>query len=787
MRLLYADQWRKLWAKPFEVLGLCVIVFVVFTAFFAIRTAGERLREPLEDYYETQNVEDFHISLGMIDFNHLSGQQRLDVYLTTQAYLHGFPYVDENNPIWMNRFNAFLLDVIYDYPELIERLYEGMIARVTSRYDFTYETSYHIDWRDEEKTVRLLTLNETINKPYLVDGNVPEDGEIAIFAAYAEANDLSIGDAIAFGDVELVIAGFITSPQFTLPALKFDSLGYDPQNQTLGITTFSTLLSLREPFKVYYQAQGEFPVAEEGFDVYAILQTDLQRLGRNMRLVETVIPQQYNLRVWAIVIESDLTARAVEATLIVFLVLSATVTLWVIKHRIDQERAMLITLNRLGYGRRELAVSVLPIATALSLAIALAMIIGIAGSHWLHAWYASRYLMPHAAFSVPWMMVISAGLLPVIALHLYAYLIGHIALRKESHRAMTKGRMRRKNHVRLAFQAMLYFGVATLFLFGRYGQGAVDALIDDTLIGKDYDKMALLYQYETLPPEQGEPFVHASVRLVATNDTFHRDAIYAQAYGLDDAITRWQISFDGNELLEDGVFVSRQFARTHGISIGDALIVEGRGHQGKRITLPVVGIADEAIESAIYFHRDDLLEALGFAEGTTVYNGLLLVGDETVQRGRVWREIDPHVVTAEMAGLFSATVRVVDATLLLASLTAAFMFVYVVRDGLVRRLDAFVTLKALGYRAFESYRRFLGSAIFALIIAFVLAHFVAKWLIGLTLVAFEEALGIVHVFVTPWLALLGSFIGLTVLFLAVTVVIHQAFFTRPLSELLKKV
>lgn len=789
MRLLYADQWRKLWARPFEILGLCLIVFVVFTAFFAIRTAGDRLQDPIEAYYDQQNVEDFHISLGMLDFNHLSGAQRWDVYLTTQAYLHGFVPPNENDPLQMNAFNGFMLDVIYDYPDLIERLYNAMIQRVATRYDFAYETSYHVDWNDEDKTVRLITLNDTINKPYLIDngGALPEDGEVAVFEAYANANGLAIGDTLAFDEVELTISGFIYSPQFTMPALKFDSLSYNPNTQTVGVTTLSSLLTLREPFKVYYQAKGEFPVDEEGFDVYAVMQTDLQRLGRNMRLVETVVPQQYNVRVWAIVQESRLTASAIEATLGVFVVLSATVTLWLVKHRIEQERELLVTLNRLGYAKRELAVSLLPIATSLSLTIALSVTIGLALSMWVHGWYVARYVMPHAPFTMPWTTILWAGIVPMLVLHVYAFCIAISALKRRGHDRLTPGWLRVKRLGRLAFQGTLYLGIATLFLFGRYGQGVVDALIDDTLRGKHYDRMAYLYQHETAPPEEGEPFLYGSVRLVSTNDGFHRDAIYAQAYGLDESVTRWKITDDQHVALQDGVFVSRQFARIHAVSTGDEVVFEGRGQQGKRITLTVAGIADEAVESAVYFYRDDLREALGFTETTTVHNGLLLVGDESVGEARAWRVVDPRVIAAEMDGLFRSTMRVIDVTMVLASLTAAFMFVYVVRDGLVRQMDVFVTLKALGYRASESYRRFLGTAFIVLLGAFWLAHLVARALMTLTLRAFENILGIVHVFTTPWLIFSLSYVGLTLLFVGVTILVHHAFFRRPLSELLKKV
>ncbi len=80
----------------------------------------------------------------------------------------------------------------------------------------SFDVVFNINNKDTD--LRIHTLTENINKPYLYEGKFPELNEIILDKTYMELNNLKIGDTINFKynsfDFELRISGIMDSPEY---------------------------------------------------------------------------------------------------------------------------------------------------------------------------------------------------------------------------------------------------------------------------------------------------------------------------------------------------------------------------------------------------------------------------------------------------------------------------------------------------------------------------------------------------------------------------------------------
>lgn len=76
----------------------------------------------------------------------------------------------------------------------------------------TYNKDVYLDIDNKEFNLRLMAINDSMNKPYLLDGNLPKnDNEIAVEKSILEDNNLKIGDFITLEEKEYKIVGTIIS------------------------------------------------------------------------------------------------------------------------------------------------------------------------------------------------------------------------------------------------------------------------------------------------------------------------------------------------------------------------------------------------------------------------------------------------------------------------------------------------------------------------------------------------------------------------------------------------
>ncbi len=788
MHLLFIDQLKKIKKKPFEWFGLVLIVAIVSLTFMTVKPLTERLEAPIDDYLQTQNVEDFHIRVGMPDFNYLTRQQRLALYIGMGLYMHpDFSGFNDRtaSPYEMNAITMYIQENIHDYPNLIRDLYASMIHEAIKDYDIDVEINYSVMLEDDTFYYRIITLNDSINKPYLVDGALPGDNEVAIFEVFADKNNLQLGDTLTIKDESYTISGFIYAPDFLLPSLRSTSMLYNPEVETVVITTEDTLFSMGEPFRVFFQGKGDFTALAESFDVTQIMQSDWRVFGRNMRLIESVLPQAFNPRITAASFESSLTAAFVTIFLGLFYGLSIGLILLFMKRWIEAQKEDLEVLSKLGYSKHQLAMALLLVPFSLSLAIVISGIFGLWLSDATFGLYSSRYLMPHMPFTVSLSTLMIGFIVPMIVLNGFSYLYVYVLLHK-MHQAqnITVRKMRFKKVYLTVIRSILLVFISVLLLVSFFARDLIDDYQSQSLQGKHFETMVLLNHYREMPKEDGEGFIYGNLNLIAINDTFLRNRSVVLGYGFDPTQTMYRLKDDdlmSNQLLYEGVVVSTFFAVSESVEVGDELLIEVFGN---RHAFTVVGISDELLESAIYFDIETLNSLFGFDDGL-MYNGYFSEETITSEFG-VFRIVNYRAIVDEVEMMFTLTNRIVTALMMLSSLLAIFMFYYFVRGILFEQLDTFLTLKAFGYLPHETFYVFFKRTFIELIIAYIVSIGLSYVFMQVALYYLYQTLGFVFVLNIPWHLVIVALFALLFGVFMLTFLVHRAVSKLPLSMVLKK-
>ncbi|MFW6319139.1 MAG: FtsX-like permease family protein [Bacillota bacterium] len=784
--MLWLDQFKKLRQRPLETFIMSAIVFVITVSFIAIHPMSTRLDDNVDRYLEDQAVEDFHISMGMIDFNHLTGTQRLDVYQTMNLYPQ-FPALDESDPVEMNQINMVIADRIYQYPELIDRLYDSMIQDILDE-GYTVEKRLRLNLVDGAYNYRFISVNEMVNVPYMTEGRVPSEGEIALLEPFKDANDLAVGDTFSIQGQSFIISGFFYAPEFILPALNATNLQYDASRDAIVLAPETTLLSFNVPFRVDYQIIGDFSLMADTFDIYDILAADLHLYGRNMQLVETVVPRDLNYRIEAVGFESEFTEAFVLRFLVVFFVLALCVFMFYIKRVVDRQKTDLITLRKLGYTRRSLVYGMGSIIMYYGVIMSVAAAIGLMIGYGSFDAYSARYAMPFTQYSFPFMSVLIGFVVPLIMLALFilGYTSYHLAGLFKT-KTVTKLSMVFATIRHGVLEGFIFLVIASMVLISVLSSQLFAGFKDDTLDGKAFASMIYYYNYQSDTLSEGEEsFVHHSVSLTQINDVRLFDETIVQGYGINQDTTLLRLETDGDNgiplLRDDLVLVSQNAAQLHDIEAGDVLMIKV-GYVQSSFT--VAAVVDEWMERSIYMTDRAMLTMLGY-EDMDLYNGMFskdIVEDET----GVFRHLKYRVMVDQIEMMFYASNALIGTIMVLSIVLAGAMLYFFIYDRLQFASAYLLTLRALGYTIKETYVVFFKRMFLVFVGSFMVAVVVSQVVITSVLDYVYDVFGFTFPFALDIVSVLAVFIVMSLGFLGSTYCVHRRVANQPLSTLLKKV
>lgn len=107
----------------------------------------------------------------------------------------------------------------------------------------SFDTIFNV--KDKDTNLRIHTLTNDINKPYLYEGKLPEENQIILDKIYVELNELKIGDRVKFKyngmDFDLEISGIMDSPEYVYKVKDAFSGNVDFEGFGIGYITEETL------------------------------------------------------------------------------------------------------------------------------------------------------------------------------------------------------------------------------------------------------------------------------------------------------------------------------------------------------------------------------------------------------------------------------------------------------------------------------------------------------------------------------------------------------------------
>ncbi len=170
--------------------------------------------------------------------------------------------------------DAYFTDYAMGDIEFASRREIANISSIENQFGVKLEAALTRDYDYDGKTIRLFTPNQKVNIPAIIEGKLPNPGEIALDPQFAKANGYTIGSSIAIDGREYSISGMVCLPNYAYVLKKpgdlvndFNTFGVAVMNQA-DLTTGELLYSVKyntpqkdiytqaKPLKAYLNEQG---------------------------------------------------------------------------------------------------------------------------------------------------------------------------------------------------------------------------------------------------------------------------------------------------------------------------------------------------------------------------------------------------------------------------------------------------------------------------------------------------------------------------------------------------
>jgi putative ABC transport system permease protein len=299
------------------------------------------------------------------------------------------------------------------------------LQEIEASADVVIEENGTFDYTlSEGKTLRIFSKNAKLNIPAIIDGReLSGRGEILINPAFADAQNIKIGDRINIMDKPFIVAGFVALPNYVYPLQSETEIMYSPQS--FGIAVIS-----REDFNAFNKGSSFYSIKFNHPSKKPRAQSaDFRRLlqSRGIGILQwTDISDNKRVSTATMKIEAINSMSKVVPTAI--LLLASILISNVIGRMIKSESAIIGTLYALGYKRKEIYrhYLVFPLVIAIIGGI-LGTVIGMLTINSLVSVLISAFTMPVTGINFNPIIILVSILLPVLFLGCSVYLV----IRKE--------------------------------------------------------------------------------------------------------------------------------------------------------------------------------------------------------------------------------------------------------------------------------------------------------------------------------------------------------------------
>ena len=398
--MLFKNVLRTLKQQYIQLILLGMIIILSSFIYTTMDYGVGGILNPTETYFEESNQEDFAIS--MMDLLLEDDYQTI----TDQCSLSVSPDI---------RSLSGLHNVSKDcYDLVIENRIETIQAYMpTVDLELREYKDIYYDFNDDSHRIRILKDSKRINTSYIVEGNKPtEDNEIAIAEAYADSNELVVGDSITIKDKTYQISGFVLFADYSL-ALFGQQLIFDNESQTLGLLTDSEFERITSTLG--FDIMGDLKNVEKDTFEEEVIET--YRNEEELRFVTNIVLTKNNRRRGAIYGEIEGgQAMGLGLSLIIASIALLIVGIMVSKV-LQKQRGPIGILKSMGYSRFEITIPYIFFIAILAFpAILIGYVLGIFAAEPMKNMYLMFYLLPHKPIETQLTTFIIAVLVPFIFL-----------------------------------------------------------------------------------------------------------------------------------------------------------------------------------------------------------------------------------------------------------------------------------------------------------------------------------------------------------------------------------
>ncbi len=241
---------------------------------------------------------------------------------------------------------AYFADYVQGDVEFVAFSEIDDIEGIENRFGVKMERSLVLDYEIDDKTLRLFTPNTKVNKAAVIDGRLPERGEIALDPQFAKANSYRIGTGVTVDAKTYTVSGTVCLPNYAYVLQKAGDLVNDFKTFGIGVLNEADMTSGELLYSVKWNAP-ESNIYEQAKPLKAflnesgvsILSWDYSKydMKTNMPNVEVQM-----ITVYAFILPP------------VLMILSAALVAAVLGRMIKNQSGVIGTLYALGYRRKEL-------------------------------------------------------------------------------------------------------------------------------------------------------------------------------------------------------------------------------------------------------------------------------------------------------------------------------------------------------------------------------------------------------------------------------------------------
>ncbi|AIO18595.1 FtsX-like permease family protein [Candidatus Izimaplasma bacterium HR1] len=790
MKLLYKDQLRKIKANLFNFISLCLLVIIITLTFTAVKSSVRRLDANYDDYLQTQQIEDFYFNMGEVDVNYVGGNTvmelctELDIFNECLIKLS----LSGNDPSYLNELNFLINEKIQDYPLVYENLIDNYVNDFVDRYDYKVEKGHIVNILENDFVYKFISITEEINIPYVVEGRLPEENfEISIFPEFAEINNIELGDVYTINNKEYNIVGFHYQPEFLFPIFSMNTISFDPAYQTLVLTNKATIDDLDQFIFTKYFVQGDLDIVL-GDVGYSTLQSgDLSLLGKNMQLVNIIMPADINFRIISLEKEVDTANAFINIFLPLFITFITILLIVFMKRYIDKNKKDIKILHALGYTDNEITRSILIYPLLISLTSIIGYILGLLVSNELFNIYSSRYLFPKADFIIDVDLLLLTTLLPIIAITILNYLFILLSLkRREKTIHKFKLRIFKFTTIRTVLTTtLLFITISTMITFGLNGNSMFTSFIETTKLGNNfYEMVNLQYMTNTDHFDNYEEYTKVPGKIIEVNSTRLKIIKNTNIYGINpenDLKLLINNSLANNYLLEDGIIVSDYLQTSLALKIGDTITYEVGGVETTEI---IQGFSNELIENNFYTMKENLNR--NFNLDNTYYNGLF-VSDDQYDDPFITSRIDYQNSLDEFKNILNISTVILDFLIALSIVLSLFIFALILVSYFIDNRFNIAILKSVGYNNKEINKKYLSIIYILLVASYIVSIPITNTLLEHMLKMLMDSVGFKLILDISIINIVLGFIVLNIIFVSIIYFVNKYYDKINISEVMKHI